>query len=411
LADNTAYYAFLMPVFETGRLAGLGEDPNTAPFATFSAWADYAGRLQPTNYPYYYRWYFRTGSYGDFEYLVSLLKPQPLDAQIGTRNMDVQYPGSNIPGITNAARGGVIRLGGALQIPDADLSAADLAGRQTYENWDQPYPDAFEAALAKFVNLADDYSEQSSEAANAATGIGPGISDDPDPLITSPLYGRWPSLTQRLLYNSDGTSAPNPTNWVHRLNLDPRFRVAASFGTQVVNNNADEYMEDAWEQIGDVLAANSKIRQLQLAMQVASRWHTKSLAPLASVNAERALMLTAPVARRVLVNGATVASTAKASLVPPAYTSTAMRRVVRPGARLMRSLPFTATVTANNLLARVNSGAVSAAPAKVVLRRCLRSIGLRPPLPRRGSLHGCEIFSRNIRGCLTPYWPAQSSWP
>jgi hypothetical protein len=366
LADSTAYHAFLMPVFETGRLTGLGQKPDGAPFATFSAWASYSGRAEPTNYPFYYRWYFQTADHGDFEYLVNLLRPQPIDPQVGTRNMDVQYPGSNIPGITEASLGGVLRLGGALRVPDADLSAADLAERQIYENWDQPYPHPFETALAKFINLADDYSDQSSAAANAATGIGPGISDDPDPLITAPLYGRWPSLTQRLLFNSDGTPAPNPTNWVHKLNLDPRFRVAASFGTQVVATNAEEYMNDAWEQIGDVLAANAKIRGLQLAMQVASRWHSQSLTPLASSNVERALMLTAPVARRVLVSGSTVAATANASLVPLVYTSTVMRRVTRPGARLMRSLPFTATVTQNNLLARVNSGAVSAAPPKVV---------------------------------------------
>jgi hypothetical protein len=367
LADNTGYHAFLMSAFETGRLVGLGQKPDAAPFATFSAWGAYPGRtVEPANYPYYYRWYFRTGSHGDFEYLVSLLKPQPLDPHVGTRDMDVQDPGSNLPGISDAALAGVLRLGGALRVPDVDLSPADLAERQKYENWDQPYPRPFETALAKFINLADDYSSQSSAAANAATGIGPGISDDPDPLITAPLYGRWHALTQRLLFNKDGTPAANNANWVHKLNLDPRFRVAAGFGTEVVSANAEEYMNDAWEQIGDVLAANSRIRRLQLAMEISSRWHTQSLAPLASSNVERALSFMAPVQRRVLVSGATVAATAQTSLVPPAYTSTAMRRVIRPGARLMRSLPFTASVTPQNLLARVNRGVVSAAPPKVV---------------------------------------------
>lgn len=368
LADNTGYHAFVMPVFETGRLAGIGQKPDIAPFATFSAWGTYPGRAaaEPANYPYYYRWYFRTGSHGDFEYLVSLLKPQPLDKRVGTRDMDVQDPGSNIPGITDPTLGGILRLGGALRVPDADLSPADLAERKKYENWDQPYPHPFETALAKFINLADDYSTQNSSAANAGTGIGPGINDDPDPLITSPLYGRWHSLTQRLLTNRDGTPAPNNTNWVHKLNLDPRFRVAANFGTEVVESHAEEYMNDAWEQIGDVLAANSRIRRLQVAMEVSSRWHTQSLAPLAASNAERALMFTAPVSGRVLISGTTVAATSNASLVHLAYTSTAMRRVTRPGARLMRSLPFNASITPQNLLARVNSGAVSAAPPKVV---------------------------------------------
>jgi hypothetical protein len=390
LADNTPYHAFLMPVFETGRLAGIGQDPGAAPFATFSAWGSYAAKAEASSYPYYYRWYFQTGSHGDFEYLVDLLKPQPLDPRVGTRDMDVQDPGSNIPGIMDSALGGVLRLGGALQVPDADLSATDLATRQKYDNWDQPYPHPFETALAKFINLADDYSEQTSAVANTAAGISPGITDDPDPLITAPLYGRWHSLTQRLLFNSDGTPAPNNTNWVHRLNLDPRFRVAAAFGTEVVEKNAEEYMNDAWEQIGDVLAANTRIRRLQLAMQVSSQWHTESLKPLAAANPERALMVTAPVVERVLVSGTTVAAAAIASsapasassaaagpastvtaivntsLVPPTYISAAMRRVARPGARLMRSLPFTASITPQNLLARVNSGTVSAAPPKVV---------------------------------------------
>ena len=69
------------------------------------------------------------------------LKPQPVDPRVGIRDMDVQDPGSNIPGITNPAVGGVLRLGGALQVPDADLDPAQLAQRQAYENWDQPYPD------------------------------------------------------------------------------------------------------------------------------------------------------------------------------------------------------------------------------------------------------------------------------
>ena len=85
--------------------------------------------------------------------------------------MDVQDPGSNMPGITSPALGGVLRLGGALQVPDADLDPAELAERRRYENWDQPYPDAFQKALAAFINLPDDYAAQSAAAANAASGL------------------------------------------------------------------------------------------------------------------------------------------------------------------------------------------------------------------------------------------------
>jgi hypothetical protein len=364
LEDNTAYRAFVVPTFETGRLTCLGHDPAGAPHATFTAWDDHPGKIDSTFMPYYYSWFFRTGAKGDFEYLVSLLKPQQVDTRVGSRDMDVQDPKSNIPPITNPSLAGVLRLGGALQVPDADLSKADLLKRNQYENWDQPYPDPFQKALASFINLPDAYAAQSAADANAASGLGPDVASDPDPLITAPLYGRWHALTQHLLTNRDGTAAPNPTNWVHRLNLDPRFRVAASFGAAVVETNAEQYMNDAWQQIGDVLAANQRIRQLHLAVGVSGQWFTRHVTPLASVNAERAFTVAAPVARRVLSSGTTIAFTQTSSLVPPVLTSTALRRVIRPGARLMRTLPFSPTVTPQNLLTRINAGAVSAAPPK-----------------------------------------------
>ena len=47
---------------------------------------------------------------------------------------------------------------------------------------------------------------------------------------------------------------------MHELNLDPRFRVAAGFGTAVVQETQEVYMNAAWEQVGDVLEANRRIR-------------------------------------------------------------------------------------------------------------------------------------------------------
>jgi len=382
LADNTAYHAFVVPTFEPGRLAGVGQDPKGAPFATASAWN--AGQVEM---PVYFRWYFRTGDKGDFEYLVSLLKPQPIDIRVGTRYMDVQEPGSNIPGISDPGLGGVLRLGGALEVPAADITdPADQALRTKYDTWDQPYPHPFQVKLAAFINLPDDYAAQAAAAANNASKI-TGVAGNPDPLITAPLYGRWHALTQRLLTNRDGTPADNRTNWVHKLNLDPRFRVPAAVGAQVVEEHAEEYMNYAWQQIGDVLAANQKIRHLQLAAEVSARWYDFHLTPLATVNQERAFSISAPVAARVLVDASalavtqgaragspppapspmrTIAFMQNASLVSLALTSTAMRRVVRPRARLMRMLPFTASVTPNNLLTRVNAGTVSPAPPKTV---------------------------------------------
>jgi hypothetical protein len=363
---NSGYHAFVIPAFETGRLAGLGYDPAKAPGPLASAWgASYPNQPEAQNYPYFYRWYFRTGDRGDFRYLVTLLKPQPIDKSVGVRDFDVSAPGSGIPPIDKPELNNILRLGGALQVPEADLSDDDRKERQKYEDWDQPYPDAFQTGLAEFINLPDDYAENTPAVANAATSLGPDASNDPDPLITSPLYARWHALTQRLLTKRDGTPAPNPTNWVHRLNLDPRFRVPANFGTEVVEANAEDYMNFAWQQIGDVLNANQKIRRLHFAIAAASSLYARHLTTV-SADPQRVFSLTAPVSKRVLIGETTVATLRATTLVPSVLTATTMRRVIRPGARLMRSLPFTAAITPTNLLQRINASEVTSAPPKTV---------------------------------------------
>jgi hypothetical protein len=45
LRPNTGYHAFVVPTFESGRLAGLGKDPVTAAFPTQGSWV--AGRTDP----------------------------------------------------------------------------------------------------------------------------------------------------------------------------------------------------------------------------------------------------------------------------------------------------------------------------------------------------------------------------
>jgi hypothetical protein len=369
LKDDTAYHAFLIPTFETGRLAGIGRDPNEAPFATASAWADYPEspkkREQGSEYPFYFRWYFRTGGHGDFLYLVRLLKPKPVDPRVGVRDMDVRKPGSNVPGIHNL--GDILRLGGALQVPKKDLDEKELEKRELFEKWDQPFPHTFQKGLAAFVNLPDDYAAQEAIEANAETGLGPEVQENNDPLITAPLYGKWHSLTQRLLKERDGTPVPNQQGWVQRLNLDPRFRVPAGFGADVVESNAEQYMNYAWQQIGDVLEGNALIRRFHLAAEVSTRWYDFHLLPLLAAQPERTLALTAPVQAKILGSPTTVEHLRKSSRVPPVLTTTAFRRVTRPQSRLIRTLPFnTAAATPANLLARVNAGEVTAAPPKTV---------------------------------------------
>jgi hypothetical protein len=408
LKPDTTYHAFLVPAFETGRLAGLGLDPATAPGALFPAWGGRAAGYTPPapgRLPYYFRWFFGTGGAGDFEHLVELLKPKPVDPKVARRDIDVHRPaGPLLPGITTPASiGGVLRLGGALQVPKRPQDA--------WDTWDQPYPHPFQQAMAGLINLAEAYLEKPVAAAHAEL---PGIAgastqplaDEVDPIITPPLYGRWHALTSRLLYGADGTPIPAPVNrnWVHRLNLDPRFRVAANYGTQIVQQRQEEFMAAAWEQVGGVLKANQLIRGAQLAREVGHALQEKHLAASATTLAARAaapggelpsgraLRLTAPAGPRVTPAAAAPAAAVRglrlldsvadslapdiavgfhvaSSRVAAAPVSPTMRRLTRPGSRLMRGLPFGerhGNPDADALLARMDADTdpVTAAPPK-----------------------------------------------
>ncbi|MGQ0604471.1 MAG: hypothetical protein ACT4QE_22550 [Anaerolineales bacterium] len=361
LKENTGYHAFLIPSFESGRLAGLGQTPEAAPTATHSAWATYTGRADDTLFPYYHRWYFRTGTVGDFEYLVRLLQPRTVDPRVGRRDMDVQAPGANLPGILEL--GGILRLGGALRAPLETLSDDDLDEYNQHEAWGKPYPHAFQTALAALINLADDYARQAADQANAGSGLGAAVEADEDPLIVPPIYGRWHSETQRLVA-AEGD--PEKKKWPPELNLDPRHRTAAGFGTEVVQTNQENYMEAAWQQVGRVLEANQKIRYAQMAKLTSQVWHARELTAIQQRAPEHFLTVAAPVQRRVLAEGLTIHHRVQASTLPSVVLSKTMRQALRPRGRVARRAGFDASRNTGNLLARLNAGEVSAAPPKVV---------------------------------------------
>lgn len=340
LAENTGYHAFLVPTFETGRRAGLGLELGDVP-ATLSAW-DPGARPEGQSFPVYHRWYFRTGSSGDFETLVRLLQPKPVDPRVGVRAMDVQDPRANVRGLDKPELGGILQLGGALRRPTADPPEPP----DKYETWDDPFPRPLQEDLAALINLPEVYAR----------------AGDPDPVITPPLYGTWHAMMKRVLTSADGSPITPAENWVHRLNLDPRFRVAAGFGTRVIQDQQETFMDAAWEQVGKVLDAQRRIRFGQFALQVSSIWFDRHLQPTLAVSQQQTLHLIAPLNKRLLTNGVTVQHALSSTLVQPVMTSTALRRIVRPRGRLITSLPFDAAQKPAALLARVNAGEVSAAP-------------------------------------------------
>jgi hypothetical protein len=245
-----------------------------------------------------------------------------------------------------------------------------------YDKWTTPYPRQFQKQLAAFINLADEYSKNKPKLAHANSDLPDAINetaleDEPDPLITAPLYGRWHALTNRLLNPADGIP---DNNWTHELNLDPRFRVPAGFGTHVIQQNQEKYMESAWEQVGEVIEANRKIRQAQFAQFISKYWFATHLKSFQKTNSGTLLWLTQPIQTRVLYKGLSLEGKeevltahhhVKTSKVPAVAFSPSMRKFTRPRGRLVKTLPFERhTAPETELINRINKDEVFPAPRK-----------------------------------------------
>jgi hypothetical protein len=297
LVPETDYLACVVPAFETGRKAGLGEAVPDG----------HLGRLAPAwtltpapvavSLPVYHHWSFRTAIGGDFVELVRLLAPQPAPAGLGTRPIDISRPGFKLP--PEFPAGATLPVGGALQPIAADEPAAA---------WPTGTQALFQAALAPIVNAAGD--EQVSP---------PGS----DPLLAPPLYGRWHAARARV---QPGVA----DNWFDLLNLDPRFRVVAAFGTRVVQEHQEALMASAWEQAGDVQRANQRLRQLQLGLFVGASLHARHFNRMSD---DGLMRVSAPGIARVRPaagGGATLFGQLTGSAVPVKAVGAAMRRLVRP---------------------------------------------------------------------------------
>jgi hypothetical protein len=329
LDPETDYLACVVPTFELGRRAGLGlpvaEADLTAAGALAPAWA-----LTPppaeVRLPVLYQWEFRTGQRGDFESLARRLTPAPASG-LGTRPVDVSRPGFPAGDATTVELEGALLPippgGGPPPAPD-------------------PLPAPFQATLAGIVN-----EPSRAEAADP----------DADPLLAPPLYGRW--------HAGRAAVTPDGTTWLDQLNLDPRWRVVAGFGTRVVQEHQEALMASAWEQAAELEAANQRLRQLQLSMAVGVRLHERHLAAL---DEEMVLRVAAPAFGRLRqAPGRSLLAAQERSPLPVAATRSAMRRIGRQRGPLTRrfaaqGLTRSATGTWVAVLNTVGGLAVPAPP-------------------------------------------------
>jgi hypothetical protein len=320
LDPNTGYTAFVIPAFEVGRKAGLGENVNETDDGTVRAWAGPA-----TAFPIYYEWYFRTGVEGDFEALVRALQPRDIDPRVGIRDMDITHPDFGVANVTNPPDG-FVGLEGALLAPTTVPKGL--------------------APTSDFVPLVEPVLNAPADAR---------VAGETDPVVTPPIYGCWHAQVEH-------ASAPEG-GWVNQLNLDPRHRAAAGLGARVIRANQEEYMRLAWEGIGEVITINHKIRRAQLATKASASAYSRTVAALP---AERATALIAPVFSKVLGSPVTLRAFVNASRVPQAALSPALRKQLRPrGLAARQLLPASERIgSIARVITGLSAGTMSAAPPR-----------------------------------------------
>jgi hypothetical protein len=325
LLANRRYLAVVLPTLASTRIAGLGEDPGDQRTSTEWAWQTGQGVV---TLPVFHWFRFSTGPSGDFEALVRRLKGVPLPAGMGRRRLRLGHPLSSMPDPEPAdpeTVGADLELHVALRPPGEQLDPVlPLVG--------QGYLDVLKSRLA--------------DAGYDISLLSQGPDADP-PHVGPPVYGQLPvgtSATAAAL----GTGAVPP--WLTQLNLDPRLRVAAGLGAQVVRNDQDHYLEVAWKQVGDVLAANRLRRRAEFSLAASRRLHSRWIA---KVDAGALLTATAPVHAKIWVApGETVVGRLRDSPVPPAVVSVELRRFARERGTLAKAAGWRASANVPMLAQR-----------------------------------------------------------
>ncbi len=249
LEPGESYVACVVPVFDAGRRAGLGQ--RVEPDATLGfAWA--GGATAGIELPVYFHWTFSTGPAGDFETLARRLKAPADD-----------------PSLADSVSG----LGRERVEIDADHLLQEPAVRQQgAAAIAQAYVGQYEGAMLSLKSTALAEPGRSGEiAADLAAMLNAGEQralgnlaledEEPEvPLVGPPVYGAWHARAHSVV-------PALRARWLHGLNLSVPRRMAAGVGTRVVQAHQEEFMQAAWQQMGDILKAERLLSLAHLSVK------------------------------------------------------------------------------------------------------------------------------------------------
>lgn len=305
LDEDTEYQAFLVPTFETGRLAGLQQSTAEIP-AQKSSWNSSAfNAAHPREYPFYFNWSFKTGSEGTFESLAKKLKVIGTDDIQPVQEADISDLGYDIKVDDKFS---TIQIEGALKTPGFEIDDWPSGGNTAERT-------ALLDKVQRIINLNEDLRDNENKELLEEEEKSFFYTKDfvEDPIITPPLYGKWHSLKNK--------AEKSMKDWVDEVNLHPSYRAVAGLGTRTVMKHQEYFMELAWEQIGQINEANQKIIENELMRNTAKFIHKKNFQKMSEMSL---LSMSANAMKQVKVESFpdfSAAQSVKNSIIPNSLSS------------------------------------------------------------------------------------------
>lgn len=232
LADYTQYAMFLVPAFELGRLAGLGESVSEGVGVETLSWT--AGTRKQT-FPVYYQWTFSTGadSFMTLADKQQFLTDSEMAGLPAGLKADISETGLKAYRLVNQKQ--------SEQAPIDIPAALVKRGKQKRLSCVEPtsMDDELKSLLLKSPVFSDDDPEHPAYE---------------DPWVVPPVYGARHILAKPENLDDDGL-------FLKELNLRFGNRAVAGMGATVVKKNQEQFMNRAWGMVEEVNALNQRVRE------------------------------------------------------------------------------------------------------------------------------------------------------
>ncbi len=298
LAPGRRWIAAVVPAFNVGVMRGLGVEP-PEDVVVGPAW----GAPDSITLPVFHHWEFQTGVEGDFESLARRIRPHKASLQVGLVPMSV---GDAAPPLRLAVgEDPVLDMDGALRAPaNSDGRLADVPATLV---------DGLQTITRTLADAADGVIDGQALVDSDRQPVGP-------PVLASAHVRRWQVKA-------------DDADWFREVNLDPRARVAGGLGTAVVQENQEDIVNAAWQQVGDVLAAEAALQRAALTTLASQAFHRRHVAPMPDA---RLLGLVAPMAARTPVGARSMSAAVHQSSMPDSVIDAGMRRALAPAGRAVQ---------------------------------------------------------------------------